>query len=90
MAGDFEWWRGPRADRVRIVKDVYPPAHQLEFRLVDASGKTLAEGRRELTDLAFMTNIEYRNDLLRYEKKLLDDWLAREFAGTTTIEEPHE
>ena len=25
MAGDFEWWRGPRADHVRIVKDVYPP-----------------------------------------------------------------
>jgi hypothetical protein len=79
MAGDFEWWRGPRADHVRIVKDVYPPRISLGFRLVHASGNTLAEGRRELTDPAFLTSIEYRNDLLRHEKKLLDDWLAREF-----------
>ena len=79
MAGDFEWWRGPRADHVRIVKDVYPPRISLGFRLVDATGNTLAEGRRELTDTAFLISIEYRNDLLRYEKKLLDDWLAREF-----------
>jgi hypothetical protein len=79
MAGDFEWWRGPRADHVRIVKDVYPPRISLGFRLVDASSNTLAEGRRELTDPAFLTGIEYRNDLLRHEKKLLDDWLAREF-----------
>lgn len=79
MAGDFEWWLGPRADHVRIVKDVYPPRISLGFRLVDATGNTLAEGRRELTDTAFLISIEYRNDLLRYEKKLLDDWLAREF-----------
>lgn len=81
MAGDFEWWHGPRSDHIRIVKDVYPPRIKLDFRLADAAGGAIAEGRRELTDLSFMTNVEYRNDLLRYEKKLIDDWLEREFPG---------
>ena len=80
MAGGFEWWHGPRADHVRIVKDIYPPRIKLAFSLMDASGKPLAGGRRELTDLTFLTSVEYRGDLLRYEKKLLDDWLAKEFA----------
>ena len=48
---------------------------------------TLAEGRRELTDLAFLTSVEYRNDLLRYEKKLLDDWLDTRVPGPTIIEQ---
>jgi len=82
MAGGFEPGRAANADRVRIVRDVYPPRIKLDFRLADAGGKVVAEGRRELTDLSFMTNAEYRGDLLRYEKKLLDDWLDREFSGS--------
>jgi hypothetical protein len=84
MAGGFEGWRGPDASRVRVVRDVYPPRIKLAFRLTDESGKVIAEGERELTDPAFMTNLEYRSDLLRHEKKLLDDWLAREFPGAAT------
>ena len=79
MAGAFEGWRGPDASRVRIVRDVYPPRIKLAFKLTGEGGTIISEGLRDLTDLAFMTNVEYRNDLLRHEKKLLDDWLAREF-----------
>ncbi len=81
MAGDFEPWRGPRWDDVRIVKDIYPPTIKLVFRLTDAEGKVLKEGKRELRDLAFMMKISmtFRDDSVRHEKALLDDWLRSEF-----------
>ena len=25
LAGDFEPWRGPQADDIRIIRDIYPP-----------------------------------------------------------------
>ena len=82
MAGTFETTRGPALDRVRVFRDVYPPRIKLEFALTDYTGQVLKEGKRELTDAAFLkANIETRNDLLRYEKKLIDDWVAREFPG---------
>lgn len=81
MAGDFEPWLGPRWTDVRIVKDLYPPRIDLRFRLTDATGRVLAEGRRQLRDLAFMMKLSltFRDDPLRHEKALLDDWLQAEF-----------
>lgn len=81
MAGDFEPWRGPRWDDVRIVKDIYPPRMTLTFRLTDAEGNVVKEGKRELRDLAFMMKISmsFRDDSVRHEKALLDDWLRAEF-----------
>ena len=38
LAGDFEPWRGPQFDHVRITRDIYPPRISLEFRLTDDSG----------------------------------------------------
>jgi len=65
---------------VRVVKDVYPPRIKLHFRLLDSQGQVLREGERKLTDLGFM----YDNpggfsdtDPLRYEKHMIDRWLAR-------------
>jgi len=79
MAGGFEPWRRRLGD-ARIVRDVYPPRIDLSFRLTGADGVVIREGERKLRDLAFMTTtILYRNDRLRYEKALLDDWLEREF-----------
>ena len=81
MAGDFEPWRGPRFDDIRIVKDIYPPRMNLAFRLTDAEGNVVKEGRRELRDLSFMMKITmgFRDDPVRHEKALLDDWLRDEF-----------
>lgn len=80
MAGGFEPWRGPRVGNIRIVRNSYPTRIVLSYRLTGADGKLIGEGNRVLSDLAYLHNIEYRDDLLRYEKKLLDDWLEREFA----------
>lgn len=80
MAGEFEPWRGPRFQDIRIVKDIYPPRVTLEFKLVNARGEIVAQGRRELRDLTFMMNLSInRNDSLRHEKQLLDEWLRDEF-----------
>lgn len=81
MAGDFEPWRGSQWTDVRIVKDLYPPRMNLTFRLTDADGNVVKEGKRELRDLAFMIKItmSFRDDSVRHEKALVDDWLRSEF-----------
>lgn len=76
LAGDFEPWRGAEGMDVRIVKDIYPPKMDLEFKLTGADGTVIKEGKRQLRDLAFMSKLSInRSDMLRFEKALLDDWL---------------
>ncbi|MDX2185663.1 MAG: DUF3016 domain-containing protein [Opitutaceae bacterium] len=80
MAGDFEPWRFDARD-VRIVKDLYPPRAKVSFRLTDASGAVVKEGDRNLSDMGFMQTISVdRNDELRFEKRLIGDWIEDEFA----------
>lgn len=79
-AGSYEPWRGPQWMDVRIIKDIYPPRIDLRFTLTDANGTMLAEGERNLKDIAFLRRGTLENDdPLRYEKRLLDDWLRKEF-----------
>jgi len=80
MAGEFEPGRNPGLGGARIVRAVYPPRIALRFELTDSTGKAIGTGQRTLTDLAFLSKPDiYRNDLLKHEKSLLDDWLDREF-----------
>lgn len=81
MAGEFEPWRGPRFSDIRIVKDIYPPRIELAFQLVDSEGNIVKQGKRELRDLAFLMKITmaFRDDPVRHEKALIDDWLRAEF-----------
>jgi len=62
----------------RVVRDLEPARIELEFALVDASGKRIREGRRRLRSPAFFVDSRL-TDPLHYEKTLLDDWLKREF-----------
>ncbi len=80
LAGAYEPWRGPQFDDIRIMKDLYPPRMSFEFRLLDASGKVLNEGKRELSDLSYLMQTLFpTSDGLRYDKKLLTDWMRSEF-----------
>lgn len=80
LAGDFEPWRGMQFQDVRIVKDIYPPRVNLEFRLISADGKVLSEGKRQLRDLGYlMTMAMPTSDPLRYDKEMLANWLRQEF-----------
>ncbi len=66
---------------VRVVKQDHPPRINLAFRLVAADGSVIKQGERNLRDPDFLTgpSLGYENDSLRYEKAMLDRWLAREF-----------
>ncbi len=85
-AGRCEPWRGPRMDDVRVIKNIYPPRIDLSFRLSDANGHVVAEGTRKLSDMGFLQRggVLDSNDPLRYEKRLLSDWLRRELAAPAT------
>lgn len=80
-AGDFEPWRGPSLNDVRFMRDIYPPRITLTFTLSDAQGQVLDQGERKLSDSGYLMIgglIRNDSDPLRYEKRLLDDWLRRE------------
>lgn len=81
LAGDFEPWRGPQFNDVRIVKSIYVPRLNFSFTLTDSNGKVLKEGERKLVDLAYQMRItrSFQDDPLRYEKDMLSDWLRQEF-----------
>jgi hypothetical protein len=79
MAGAFEPALRSSWTDVRIMKEIYPPRIDLDFALDRADG-THQEGRRKLEDLHYLVKGAGRfgNDRLRYEKALLDDWIARD------------
>jgi hypothetical protein len=82
LAGDFELFRGPQADHVRITRGLYPPRIALEFELVDSTETIVKSGKRNLTDIDYQLRSVYpREDYLRYEKDILRDWLRAEFGG---------
>ncbi len=81
LAGDFELFRGPQADQVRIAKGLYPPHIVLEFEVVDSAAKIVKSGKRDLTDIDYQVRSVYpADDYLRYEKDILRDWLRAEFS----------
>jgi hypothetical protein len=79
LAGEFEPWRGPQFERVRFMRESFWPRIDLEFRVKDAEGRAVNEGRRSLSDPNYLTrSIRVTDDRLRYEKDLLSEWLRQE------------
>lgn len=84
-AGDFEPWRGPNFTDVRIVKDIYSPRISLNYTLRSVDGSIISEGDKSLRDPAFLSRSpRLGDDRLRYEKRLLDDWIASLLPHTTS------
>lgn len=79
-AGDYEPWHGPQFDDTRFIRDIYPPRIVLNFKRTDANGQTVEEGQRTLRDMSFLMGPRTGSDSdpLRYEKRLIDDWLYQE------------
>lgn len=80
-AGQYEPWQGIERQDVRIIRDIYPPRMTVKFRQLDANGQVIKEGERTLTDPAFLTGSAPLSDSdpLRYEKRMIDNWVKREF-----------
>lgn len=85
-AGDYEPWHGPRGNDIRILRDIYPPRIALTFTLTDAQGQVLAQGERKLSDSGYLHNIGLQRDTdpLRYEKRLVDEWVRRDLRSDAT------
>lgn len=80
LAGDFEPWHGINFDQIRILKEIYPPRMNLEFRLLDAQGRVVSEGKRRLQNLGYLMSIGMTGqDRLRHDKDLIRDWMRQEF-----------
>lgn len=78
-AGSFEPAQGAELSNTRIIRALYPPRIELHFRLSNAEGKVWKEGTRNLSDSAFLDRpLPPSDDPLRYEKRLLEEWLAQE------------
>jgi hypothetical protein len=80
LAGDFEGWRGPRWNDIRVVKPLYPARLKFSFVLTDANGAVVKTGERELKDTDLLRLPSLMPDALRFEKGLLDDWFRAEFS----------
>ena len=81
-AGTYQPWRGPQWYDVRIIKAIYPPEINLTFTATDANGHVVREGTRDLRDPSFLQRgILNETDPLRFEKRMLDDWLRSEFGS---------
>jgi hypothetical protein len=79
LAGDFEPWRGISMDDTRFMREIYPPRITLSFTRTDAAGAVVAQGERRLVDAMYLGGPGGSdNDMLRYEKRMLDQWLARD------------
>jgi hypothetical protein len=80
LAGAYEPWRGPNAQDIRVMKDVYPPRMDLHYRLLAADGSTIRDGEGKLRDMAYLQrSMPITTDPLRYDKRMIDDWLRKEF-----------
>jgi hypothetical protein len=82
MAGQFEPERGAQFTDIRMIKTIYPPRINLNYRLTDQNGAVVSEGERQLRNQSFEWTVSPvdQQDPLRYEKELIDTFI-RDVAG---------
>lgn len=85
-AGDYEPWHGPRGRDIRVLRDIYPPRISLQYTLKDASGRIVSEGDARLSDSGYLqgSGLLTDSDPLRYEKRLINDWVKRQLTSQAT------
>ncbi len=79
LAGDVRPSFGATPNDIRIVKSVYPPRMEFTYEVKAADGSVKASGQEKLADLGFDSRsaTRYHNDALRFEMRMLDDWVNR-------------
>lgn len=81
LAGDFNLVPRPGAQDIRFLTDLHPPRIDLHFKLLASDGSTIREGDGKLRDMSYLQRtVPTSTDPLRYDKRLIDDWLKKEFA----------
>ena len=69
-------------DRLRIVREIDFPRLNFSYQLLDENHKVIKSEDVVLKDMNFMSgsNARYSNDLLAYEKRMLDEWFQDSFS----------
>ena len=80
LAGDVRPMMRPGMNDIRIVKEVYWPRMTIQYKMTDASGKMLAEGKEDIKDMNFMmSSIGLSGDSsFQYEERMLRDWFKKQ------------
>jgi len=78
LAGDVH---ASGIQQIRVIKDLYFPRIKFSFKLLDAKQAIILSENIDLKDMNFMMSrsLKYRNNVLGYEKQLLDDWFNETF-----------
>jgi hypothetical protein len=81
LAGRFEPVNRPGQQDTRVMREVYSPWMNLHFALLAADGTTIREGAAKLADSSYLRRAVAAdpNDPLRYDKRMIDDWVRTEF-----------
>lgn len=80
LAGELLPQTNPSMLDVRTVTGTYPPRAKLNYELRNAQGSVIRSGDANLRDLGFDGhNGGMSSDPLRFEKRMLDKWLRKEF-----------
>jgi hypothetical protein len=78
MAGDFERFRRPPLDDVRIVRSTYAPRMKLAYSVTDAAGNVVSSGERNLIDMSFDMRLRMPHpdvEHLQIETEMVGDFL---------------
>ena len=77
LAGDVRPTFGATTNDIRVVKDIYPPRLTFSYQVLEGD-KVIIAGNEKLRDMGFMQTVGVANDKpLRYETKMLDEWLKK-------------
>ena len=80
LAGEVEpfVWRG---QWLRVMRTVTSPALELSYE-VREGGRVVQQGKTHIRDMNYQDgfNAYSSGDTLRYEKRMIDRWIQREFA----------
>ncbi|MBO9686182.1 DUF3016 domain-containing protein [Roseateles chitosanitabidus] len=87
LAGELEP-RGVTAQRLRVLRTVTIPRMEFSYTLSE-NGQVLKSGKASIKDMNYQlssANRYFESEPLRYEKKMLDDWFAKDLLGKQGIE----
>lgn len=89
LAGEVEpfAWRG---QWLRVMRAVTSPSIELSYEIREG-GKVVQQGKTRLRDMNYQDgfNVYYSGDALRYEKRMIDRWMQREFSPVVAVVAPN-
>lgn len=85
LAGEYEpfFWRG---QGLRVMRSYTAPSIELSYEIREGD-KVVQQGKTRLRDMNYQdgSNFFLGSDSLRYEKRMLDQWMKREFATAVAV-----